>query len=291
MAPSVDHIIILLPYATLVNPPSWITENFTVTPGGRHSDGKTENKPICFRDGTYIELIAFINDDPKKREGHWWDKEFGIVDFAFTHSHGDATVHYSELQDRLKKLDLGEGVVGVEYEKPKAGSRIRPDGMEIKWEVTFPVVTTGYKRGEVPFFTHDTTPRYLRVPFSEETVTHPSSALGVKSLSIFAPESKVSALVKAYSAILSVPNVALEKDFQNIGLFEVKSLKEVEAGHKTIFSLQTPSESQLEAMEKKGGSMLGDLIFVVPDASGDTRAPRRVDVGDGGIGGVFLQSY
>lgn len=291
MAPSVDHIIILLPYATLVNPPSWITENFTVTPGGRHSDGKTENKLICFRDGTYIELIAFINDDPKKREGHWWDKEFGIVDFAFTHSHGDAMVHYSELKDRLKKLDLGEGAVGVEYEKPEAGARIRPDGIEIKWEVTFPVVTTGYQRGEVPFFTHDITPRSLRVPFSEESVTHPSSALGVKSLSIFAQESKVSALVKAYSPILSLSNVASEKDFQNIGLFEVQSLKEVEGGHKTTFSLHTPSESQLEAMERKGGSMLGDLIFVVSAASGDTKAPRRIDVGDGGIGGVFLQSY
>jgi hypothetical protein len=68
---SLDHIIILVPYATLQTPPHWITSNFTFTPGGRHADGKTENRLICFQDGSYLELIAFINDDLKLREGHW----------------------------------------------------------------------------------------------------------------------------------------------------------------------------------------------------------------------------
>lgn len=37
----------------------------------RHGDNKTENKLIIFADGSYIELIAFIDDDPGLREGHW----------------------------------------------------------------------------------------------------------------------------------------------------------------------------------------------------------------------------
>jgi hypothetical protein len=37
----------------------------------RHGDNKTENKLIIFADGSYIELIAFIDDDPKLRDGHW----------------------------------------------------------------------------------------------------------------------------------------------------------------------------------------------------------------------------
>jgi hypothetical protein len=65
-----DHIIILLPYSKLLALPAWIPKNFAVTPGGRHADGKTENRLICFEDGTYVELIAFIGDDPKLREGH-----------------------------------------------------------------------------------------------------------------------------------------------------------------------------------------------------------------------------
>lgn len=68
---SLDHIIVLVPYATLRSPPAWITENFTLAPGGRHADGKTENRLICFQDGSYLELIAFVGDDPKLREGHW----------------------------------------------------------------------------------------------------------------------------------------------------------------------------------------------------------------------------
>jgi len=50
-----DHIIILVPYSDLLNVPSWITDNFAVTNGGQHAGAQTENKLICFRDGSYIE--------------------------------------------------------------------------------------------------------------------------------------------------------------------------------------------------------------------------------------------
>lgn len=289
MSPTLDHIIILLPYASLVNPPSWLTENFTITPGGKHGDGKTENKLICFRDGTYIELIAFIDDDPKKRQGHWWDKEFGIVDFSFAHSDGDATVHFSELEERLKSLDWGGGSIEVAYEEPQTGARMRPDEQEVKWQVTFPVVTTGYQRGELPFFTHDITPRPLRAPFSEESVTHPSSALGVKSLTNFIQVSKSSALARGYSAILGVSNLATEEDSQELSIFEVPGAKETEGGHKAKIYLKAPNnEPQLEQMERRGGSMLGDLILGVSAVSGASKYPKRIDVSDGGIGGVLL---
>jgi hypothetical protein len=200
--------------------------------------------------------------------------------------------HYSELQGRLEKLDLGGGAVKVEYQKPLAGARIRPDGQEIKWEVTFPVTTTGYQRGELPFFCHDLTPRSLRVLFSEDSVTHPSSALGVKNLSIFVRESRLPALAKAYPSILGIPKLAAEENFQRLGVLEVKGLREVEGGHKARFSLQTPSEeSQLEALEKRGGSMLGDLVLGVPAVSGSAKLPKRIDAGDGGLGGIFLDLY
>jgi len=147
MPPSLDHVIILLPYESLLRPPAWLSDHFTITPGGKHGDGKTENRLICFRDGSYIELIAFINDDPGKRLGHWWDKDYGIVDFSFAYFDGDATTHFSELEARLKGLEWGNDAVKVEYEKPQTGARMRPDGQGIQWQVTFPVVTTGYQRG------------------------------------------------------------------------------------------------------------------------------------------------
>lgn len=71
-APQIDHIVLLLPYALVTSPPEWLTSAFTISPGGRHADNRTENRLILFADGSYLELIAFINDDPEKREGHWW---------------------------------------------------------------------------------------------------------------------------------------------------------------------------------------------------------------------------
>lgn len=53
--PRLDHIIFLVPYASLTTLPLWITDNFAITPGGQHADGQTENKLICFEDGSYLE--------------------------------------------------------------------------------------------------------------------------------------------------------------------------------------------------------------------------------------------
>jgi hypothetical protein len=33
-----DHVVVLVPYADLLTPPAWITDHFTLSPGGRHAD-------------------------------------------------------------------------------------------------------------------------------------------------------------------------------------------------------------------------------------------------------------
>jgi hypothetical protein len=173
-----DHVVILLPHKDIVNPPKWLTDHFKIMPGGIHAGGQTENKLIIFRDGSYIELISFVNDDPKHRTGHrWGDKKFGIIDFALS-SQEDADESYASLKDRLAKAE-----VGIKYEQPEAGGRTRDDGQVLKWKVTIPATPT--LRGEAPFFCHDITPRDLRVPFSEESTSHPSGAYGVKGFKIF----------------------------------------------------------------------------------------------------------
>ncbi|CZS96014.1 hypothetical protein WAI453_009708 [Rhynchosporium graminicola] len=151
-----DHVIVLVPYASLANPPAWISENFTITPGGQHADGRTENRLICFRDGSYVELIAFVNDDAKNREGHvWGDRQFGIIDFALTHSTGDASALFSELEKRLEAVKWKDGEVKVAYEPPKAGGRTRPDGIDVRWTVTQPKQLTIY----IPESRTETLPR------------------------------------------------------------------------------------------------------------------------------------
>lgn len=282
-SPHLDHIILLLPYASLLSLPAYFTENFTVTPGGRHAHNETENKLICFADGSYIELIAFINDDPKLKEGHWWGKKKqGVIDFAFTHSDGDAAVHFSELEERLGKLDAG---LGVAYQKPIKGGRKRPDGVDVKWEVTFPVVRNedsekgGYQRGELPFWCHDVTPREVRVPFSKESTTHPCGSTGVSQLHIFVPEAKVEVLLKAYEGILGA-----KKEGDTI---EVESLRRVGGRNGTRFVVSAPREEwQGEALEERGGYLIAGLSF----GGGKGGEEKRIDGvnGEFGVGGLFV---
>ncbi|KXT06162.1 hypothetical protein AC578_1379 [Pseudocercospora eumusae] len=201
-----DHVVLLLPYKDIVDPPAWITDNFTVSPGGRHADNKTENKLVLFQDGTYLELIAFIDDDPEKRKGHWWDKPYGVVDFALTTSN-EAFGELAGIKHRLSKTDTG-----ISYTSPKAGGRKRPDGVELQWRVTFP---TGTDRGSVPFFCHDVTPRDRRVPLSDTATSHPSGAVGMGGVSLDAAEQSLASRLS--SATAAIVGSELNKD----GIYEV----------------------------------------------------------------------
>ena len=52
---------------------------FTVIPGGEHADGLTRNALIPFRDGSYLELVPFL-DPENPRENVWgWRDPSGWV--------------------------------------------------------------------------------------------------------------------------------------------------------------------------------------------------------------------
>ncbi|TAQ90981.1 hypothetical protein B7494_g743 [Chlorociboria aeruginascens] len=257
-----DHIIVLIPYQDLINPPEWLTQIFTLTPGGQHAGGRTENRLVCFQDGSYLELIAFINDLPEHRAGHFWGaKKPGIIDFAFS-SAEDADSHYEALNDRLLKLEILEGKIGIAYDKPVDGGRLREDGVAVKWKVTFPPASL--RRGEVPFFCHDVTARELRVPGTGDSVRHPCGAKGVRDLSVILPEESLNDLAKIYSAILDV-----EEDAE--GGFRVGSVHSVEGSSGPTIRLLSPSSQEEEALVAERGLVLGNLKVVGNDSINLTR--------------------
>lgn len=178
--PQLDHIVIHLPYSDILNPPSWLTDLFAVSPGGKHGDGKTENKLIIFADGTYLELIAFTSEGAK--EGHWWgDKGYGIIDYAFTLPGNITSIvqDYDKLKQRWDRLNVPAGWKPGEL---KEGSRLRPDGTRIEWRVAFPEPRV---RGVAPFWCFDVTPRELRVPVESKNVNHACGAVGVSQLILY----------------------------------------------------------------------------------------------------------
>lgn len=191
-----DHIIILVPPALLENIPASITDAFTITPGGTHADGLTYNRLIVLPSGVYLELIAFVppredetEQDKLKRRMHWWSPKFAkmqtaVIDWCLTSaSVGDV----KELENKTPGL----------YGQPQAGGRRRPDGEEVKWEVTFPAPERD--RGSVPFFCHDTTPRDLRVP--PHGVKHPSDAVGVRYILLTCAPEIFDDLITLYSSL------------------------------------------------------------------------------------------
>ncbi|KXT11565.1 hypothetical protein AC579_10337 [Pseudocercospora musae] len=225
-----DHVILLLPYKDIVDPPAWVTDNFTVSPGGRHADNKTENKLVLFKDGTYLELIAFINDDPEKRKGHWWDKAYGVVDFALT-TEDEEFGELGGIKDRLSRTDTG-----ISYTNPKAGGRERPDGVELQWRVTFP---TGTDRGSLPFWCHDVTPRHRRVPLSDAATSHPSGTLGMSGVVL--AEAEQSLISRATAAIL-------DHEVNKDGRYEVDVVHPVSNARKPSIRINTagsPSKRNL----------------------------------------------
>lgn len=180
--PILDHIVILVPHVILTNLPSWLTDAFTVLDGGRHADGVTENKLVLLQDGVYLEIIAFVPGQEEGRERHRWGRrsEGHIVDWA-------NTLHSEEDLETIRSR-VGAAKTGITYTSPNAGGRIRPDGTELKWIISSPVLDEGkggFVGGEAPFWCLDRTPRDLRVPYHVGgNARHASGAVGVHRVTV-----------------------------------------------------------------------------------------------------------
>jgi len=218
MATQLDHIILLMTPADFKNVPSWLSDNFTIIDGGKHSKGTSQNKLIIFQDGTYLELFSWVDPKPEGVESYadfpsWGSKPEGyIIDWALTgpNAHGK----YEEIMAQIRELEAQGEQLGVTYDQPKEGGRRRMDGKELQWYATRPrQVDTAQSSSQidVPFFCHDISDRSLRVPYTAGStsdwpriITHPCGAVGVQSVTLTIPASRLSSCAKLYEGILGV---------------------------------------------------------------------------------------
>lgn len=189
---------------------------------------------------------------------------------------------------------LEGGKTGVRYERPREGGRKRPDGVELQWKVTWPVVVgeLAVQRGELPFFCHDITPRELRVPLEEENTKHPTFCYGIKTMGIYVPEDRAKLLADAYAAVLDTSNIK-EDGEQALGVFEIQRMNKVPGVDDSIrFYVQAPLEEwQKEAMDERGGVMLGDIVVGGLSILGGSGILMRIDIPvEEGMGRIFLDS-
>ena len=172
MLTRLDHLVILVRDLEIASA-DYQRLGFAVTPGGEHADGLTRNALVPFEDGTYLELVSFLDpEDPTDNVWGWrrFHPREGLIDYCAASDDLDADV---------KRLaSLGFGVEG-----PEDGGRRLPDGENIRWRSA-----RIRQEGRIfPFLIEDLTPRELRVPGGPET-RHPNGAIGVSGLEISAPD-------------------------------------------------------------------------------------------------------
>src|SRR5438045_9090865 len=90
-------------------------------PGGVHAGGLTQNALVGLADGSYLELIAFIDLDAARGKHSWApvaERGGGWADFAL-------------LSNDLKQDAAALGDLLVRHTED--GGRTRPDGLDIAW--------------------------------------------------------------------------------------------------------------------------------------------------------------
>lgn len=166
---NIDHVVVLVSeLAQAIQ--RWQQDGFTVTPGGVHADGITHNALVCFGDGSYVELLAFLQAPPASHRWARFNGFWGPIDYVIAASDIDATVRELRAKD-LPYADVVEG------------GRKRPDGVELRWRSAFPTD----RNAALPFIIQDVTRRQLRVPAGDATM-HDNAASGIVQVRVNVPE-------------------------------------------------------------------------------------------------------
>lgn len=152
--------------------------------GGQHADGITENGLVIFADGTYLELIALVKG-----------RSYAEAMFkGLLLENGEGFTGYALMSDDLQAEIVALRERGIQASDTRAGSRKRPDGQELRWQMSM------LDDGRIPFLIQDETPRLLRVPAEGKAIQHSNGAAGIAELRIQMPNFE--AALKRYTAIL-----------------------------------------------------------------------------------------
>jgi hypothetical protein len=220
---------------------------FTATPGGEHADGLTRNALVPFEDGSYLELVAFMDlEDPRDNVWGWR---------AFLPS-GGGLIDYCAASDDLRADALSLQERGFEVDGPTDGGRRLPDGTEIRWRVA----RIRQDGRLLPFLIEDVTPRSLRVP-GGSAAEHPNGATGIAHLEFVARDARAAA--RSLATLIGAPEEPLR------------------LGACTLSPV--PAEQELGARSRLGSAGSGPLVvgLAAGGSGGAEELDRRLS---GGVG-------
>lgn len=175
-----DHVVIIVDNLDLASQ-DYSDLGFTVAPGGVHGGGVTQNALVAFEDGSYLELLEFLQPPP---DSHIFARGVEI---------GEGMLTFALLPDDIEADVARARRHGLQMHGPSAGGRTRPDGLAIAWKTA----RTG--NPALPFLCADVTARDLRVPYGPARL-HANGVEGISQLTVLAQQPEETA--KLYAALL-----------------------------------------------------------------------------------------
>lgn len=240
MLSRLDHLVILVRDLD-VAAADYERLGFSVTQGGEHADGLTRNALIPFEDGSYFELVAFL-DPEDTRDNVWGWRKFlpheGLIDYC---------VASDDLESDVSRLES----LGFEVDGPDDGGRRLPDGTEIRWRSA----SIRQEGRLLPFLIEDLTPRGLRVP-GGPAAEHPNGASGISRLEIAAPDAREAA--SSLASLVEVPDDG--GTAVRLGACELSPVAEKEVARRRATRGSGPSAVELVVKTSGGAKGLNSLL-------------------------------
>ncbi|MGH7535178.1 MAG: VOC family protein [Gemmatimonadales bacterium] len=140
LIPLVDHLVYAAP---ALDPAVAHLESLLgvrASPGGQHPGEGTRNAIIPLGPAVYLEIVAPDPSQPSPPRPRW----FGIDALA-----APRLATWAAKGTRLEELVLAALQLGLPLGRVRSGSRRRPDGAILTWQLTDPVAIAD---GIVPFF-------------------------------------------------------------------------------------------------------------------------------------------
>lgn len=180
---------------------------FTVTARPDAGATDTENRLICFADGSYIEVFTFR--DLQRPSTHRWAPQLAKGDGWL-----DYSLHVTDIAAEAERLaPSGLPTIG-----PRTGGRALTDGR--RWGVAVLVVGRGVSSPVLPFLIQETESRAVRVPGGSAAV-QPNGVTGVVGITLVtaALAELESGLTAIYGSGVSVarPDAAVARRYEFAG--------------------------------------------------------------------------
>jgi hypothetical protein len=244
---------------------------FTVTARPDVGATDTENRLICFSDGSYIEVFAFR--DAAQAGSHRWApvlaKGEGWLDYA---------LHVADVNaeaERLKQAALP--TVG-----PRSGGRALADGR--RWGVAVLLVGRGAGSPALPFLIQDTEARATRVP-AGDAARQPGGVAGIMGIRVLTPA--LAAVEPGLAAVfgpgtdVACPGAAVARRYVFAGRW-VEVIQPANDGTEMAAHLQLRGEGVYEVLLGRPGDAGGEGMLLATEATHGARLRLATQAQEGG---------